>query len=136
MTAYAGVILLDADKRVALQLRNEDRALNPGMWSVFGGHLEEGENPAEGALREIEEELSVRLTRDRLESLGQFSRGEDRYHVFYYRVEGELDAAELREGRAWRWCTLEEIQSGEIDGNRVADFHASFLVQFFQTLSG
>jgi hypothetical protein len=34
---FVGVILIDDQGRIALQLREPNRDLNPGRWSVFGG---------------------------------------------------------------------------------------------------
>jgi 8-oxo-dGTP pyrophosphatase MutT (NUDIX family) len=61
VTEYVGVILVDGHGRIALQLREHDRALNPDRWSVFGGHIERGEKPEQAAIREISEELSGTL---------------------------------------------------------------------------
>lgn len=60
VTASAIVVSDDGDK-VALHLH---KRLN--MWLQPGGHIEEGETPAEGALREAQEEtgLPVRHERD------------------------------------------------------------------------
>ncbi len=57
----AGVILY-RDGKVLLQHR-DDRPdiVYPGAWAFFGGHLEPGETPEEGAKREILEELELEL---------------------------------------------------------------------------
>lgn len=51
---YAG-ILVRHNNKVLLCKRNNKGTL-PGEWSLPGGSLEEGENPAEGAMREFFEE--------------------------------------------------------------------------------
>src|SRR5262245_11013131 len=57
----AGVILHQAG-RVLLQHRDNDPGIAwPGAWAIFGGHLEDGEEPEDAARREIEEELDLRL---------------------------------------------------------------------------
>ena len=35
-----------------------------GYWSLFGGAVDEGETPLEGALRELEEETGIKLTEE------------------------------------------------------------------------
>ena len=58
----AGVIL-HREGRVLLQHRDDNPDIRwPGAWAIFGGHVEEGEEPEEAARREIEEELGLRLT--------------------------------------------------------------------------
>lgn len=56
---YAG-ILVRCNKRVLLCKRNNKGTL-PGEWSLPGGSLEEGENPAEGAIREFYEETHQKV---------------------------------------------------------------------------
>ena len=133
---FVGVILVDNQGMVALQLREEEQELNPDHWSVFGGHIEEGEESAKAAIREIEEELSVKLSEDKLVSLGRFEREDHAYTTFYYRVEDELADAVLKEGVDWRWCSMEEIMEGVIEGKKVVSYHARFLEQFFQDRVG
>lgn len=40
-----------------VQKRTKDAPLSPGMFGIFGGHLEDGESPQTALLREILEEL-------------------------------------------------------------------------------
>ena len=51
--------------RVLLELR-ADGLLGQGLWNAPGGHVEDGESPAEAAVREVREEtgLTVRDLRD------------------------------------------------------------------------
>jgi 8-oxo-dGTP pyrophosphatase MutT (NUDIX family) len=59
---YAGVILVREDKKVLLQLRaNNHQKDNPNMWGTFGGKIEPGETPIKAAIREIFEELEIKL---------------------------------------------------------------------------
>lgn len=58
---FAGVILVDRRGWILLQERDEFPAIDPEKWGLPGGHLEPGEDPAEGAARELLEETGVRL---------------------------------------------------------------------------
>ena len=60
------VILYDDEKRILIQDRDEHAPMYPNCWSFFGGHLEKGENPLEGAKREAFEELEVKLKNPKL----------------------------------------------------------------------
>lgn len=133
VTEYIGVILEDRQGRIALQLRDQDQQLNPDSWSVFGGHIENGELPLQAAVREIQEELSVALDPEKLQSLGRFEREDQAYTIYHYPVSNELEKAELTEGVAWRWCTPDEIERGTINGKPVVDYHTRFLVQFLSS---
>lgn len=131
-TEYVGVILVDDHGRIAMQLREHDRELNPDRWSVFGGHIENGEKPDQAAIREISEELSVALSKEKMEYIGRFTHNDHAYHIYYYPVSYELDNAELKEGRHWRWCSLEEIRDGVVGGKEIVGYHAQFLLQFLE----
>lgn len=67
MTEFAAVILVDRRGWVLLQERDEHPRIAPEKWSFSGGHLEPGEEPLTGAVRELEEETEVRLSPGDLE---------------------------------------------------------------------
>lgn len=59
--AYAGVILYYKNK-IILQLRDKNsRTANPNLWGIFGGKIENGENPEQAAIRELKEELGLNV---------------------------------------------------------------------------
>ena len=62
MTEFAAVILVDRRGWVLLQERDERPVIAPEKWAFCGGHLEPGEDPLAGAVRELEEETEVGLS--------------------------------------------------------------------------
>ena len=54
----AAGLLVDGD-RVLMCHRHPDRRWYPGIWDLPGGHIEEGEQPNEALVRELEEELGI-----------------------------------------------------------------------------
>ncbi len=61
-TEAAGVILIDPEGNVIAQLRDNKPTINePGLASFFGGAMELGESPLQGALRELREETNLDL---------------------------------------------------------------------------
>ena len=61
MQDVAKAILLERGNLV-LQLRDNIPSIEtPGMWSLFGGMIEKNEDPQEAMLREIEEELCIKV---------------------------------------------------------------------------
>ena len=61
MQHVAKAILLERGKFV-LQLRDDKPLIDfPDMWSLFGGAIEKNEDPQEAMLREIEEELCIKV---------------------------------------------------------------------------
>jgi ADP-ribose pyrophosphatase YjhB (NUDIX family) len=59
---YAGVIL-KKDNKVLLCKRSPEKSL-PNTWSIPSGHLEDGESPGQGAIREFHEETNIELDTD------------------------------------------------------------------------
>jgi 8-oxo-dGTP pyrophosphatase MutT (NUDIX family) len=60
----AGVILVDPQGRVLMQLRDDDPTIMfPGHWGLTGGAAHAGETPEQTARREVEEETGMTLER-------------------------------------------------------------------------
>ena len=99
-------MLCDASGRVALQLRDDV----PNTWGLFGGWMEESETPETTAIRELEEELSVRLAPNRLQLIGTHEE-QGRFFAYLFRiaVNDDLDDAVLGEGLAWGFFSGDEI---------------------------
>ncbi|NND14700.1 MAG: NUDIX domain-containing protein [Eudoraea sp.] len=61
------------DRRVLLQQRGPDKSTFPMLWDVsVAGHVASGESIADAAIREIDEEIGLRVDEKELEKLGVF----------------------------------------------------------------
>ena len=49
-------------KQILLGKRSATRAVYPGIWDIFGGHMEAGESPEQTLQRELAEELGITIT--------------------------------------------------------------------------
>ena len=56
------VALIIKSRRVLLGQRSATRAFYPGVWDLFGGHQEPGEQQHETLVRELQEELGITAT--------------------------------------------------------------------------
>jgi 8-oxo-dGTP diphosphatase len=109
------VALVGESGRILLQQRAPGRSM-AGLWEFPGGKVEEGELPEAALVREIEEELGVRLDAAALQPacFASAPLGESHMVLLLYlcRVwEGEpapLDAAALK------WVRVEEMVAGEM----------------------
>ena len=64
--------------QVLVQKRSDSKASFPGMYDTScAGHVPAGEEPIDAAVRELSEELGIRLRPDQLEELGQFDSRDD-----------------------------------------------------------
>jgi N utilization substance protein B len=89
-----------------------------GHWTLSKGHIEEGESPEEGTIRELKEEINANITIK--EKLGENEyiashpeKGKIRKHVIYYLAEAPFQELELEEGKGGlddaRWFKAAEI---------------------------
>jgi len=126
------VILENRDREFALQLRSPiPNIVNPDRWGCFGGHIEEREKPAEAALREIEEELTVSLDSEKLIFYSYFEMNNGKeYSIFHYLVKNELDQAVLMEGEEFSYFSIKEIEQGQKKGKKIVDYHKDLLLNF------
>jgi 8-oxo-dGTP diphosphatase len=115
MLLVAAAALIDADGRVLICQRPEGKQL-AGLWEFPGGKVEEGELPEAALVREVEEELGLRLEAEALEPacFASAPLGENHMILLLYlcrQWEGEpraLDAAALK------WLRVEEMVAAEM----------------------
>jgi 8-oxo-dGTP pyrophosphatase MutT (NUDIX family) len=118
------VILLENQQgKLAMQMRDDDRWY--GHWGLFGGWLEEDEEPSVAIQREILEELNIVLQADKLTFKGVHELNEIRATcwVFHYAVQDELNNGVLHEGLAWRFMSLNEIFDAPVVTHQVNMLH-------------
>lgn len=63
------VVMQDDDGRLLLQFRDETHPTLPFIWTFFGGGMDEGESPIEAAVRELKEELGLKVRKSDLKHL-------------------------------------------------------------------
>lgn len=108
------VALIDGAGRILLQ-RRRIGGEHGGLWEFPGGKVEPGETPQMAALREIEEELAIRLDPAALVSLAFASDAEPpppprrSYVILLYTCRSWQGEAECRDGEELRWCAPAEL---------------------------
>jgi 8-oxo-dGTP diphosphatase len=76
----AACALIDADKRVLIAKRPEGKPM-AGLWEFPGGKVEEGETPEDTIIRELYEELAVKVTKPCLAPLSFTSHDYREFHI-------------------------------------------------------
>jgi ADP-ribose pyrophosphatase YjhB (NUDIX family) len=99
----AGGLILDLSTNKILVVKGPDK------WSLPKGHLEPGENPHEGAMREIFEETSLQIEID-----PQCRSQKLKKYIYYYIILDEaqkltLVALDQREISEVKWCSYEDL---------------------------
>jgi len=120
-----------------LQLRDDIPTIfYPGCWTLFGGHLEPGEDPLVGIRREIWEEIGFSL-----EEVTFFNHYTDELairHVFHGPLTVPLESLTLQEGWDFALVSPDAILSGQVYSPKdrafkpMGDKHQEILHDFFQ----
>lgn len=110
----SGVFLINPQGRILLQQRDDDvPPAGYGRWAVPGGRSEGDESPRETALREFEEETTVRLQRLRffrtVTPADEPTLLSPRLHLFFADDDVPRESIEVREGLDFQYWSPAEI---------------------------
>lgn len=133
------IAILYQENQFLLQLRDDNPQIRyPGHWAFFGGHLEPGETPNVGLLRELMEEIGYQPP-----FVKHFrSYGEEMdilRHVFAAPLTVEVATLELNEGMDLGLCSIEALQQGSLYSHQlgetrpIASPHRQILLDFLQS---
>ena len=108
------VFFVNDNKELLLQKRSPNKRFSPNKWGLCAGHIDSGETPEKTALREIKEELGIKLSpgdlrileeRDvlKLESNSRLTR---MYYVIYNKNDFTIQTEELSEVK---WFNIDDV---------------------------
>ena len=93
---------------------------DPGMWSLIGGSIDEGESPEQAAKREVSEEIGITIedlrylaTIDAVDSV-QGVRHPLRIALFLAVIERDEGEIELADGQQVRYFSLDAIMERDL----------------------
>jgi len=113
------IAILQYQDKFLMQLRDDiPTIVHPGVWTMFGGHLEAGESPELGICRELQEEIGY-IPKQISFFRSYFGDRVQRY-VFYGVLDVGLDRLELNEGWDMDFLSATEIASGSHYSSRAA----------------
>ncbi|GLT21562.1 hypothetical protein GCM10007933_10140 [Zoogloea oryzae] len=110
-------VLLERDGRVLL-MRRAGTGFFDGLYSLPGGHVEEGESLRATAVREMREELGIELAESALAVVGVVHRRSDTNRIdFFLRAsvwQGEPVIAEPDRCDDLRWCAPDALPEATV----------------------
>ena len=125
-----------------MQLRDDlPTIVHPGIWGFFGGHIEPGEAPEQGLLRELAEEITYRPERVTFFADETHERSDAyvRRHYFYGELTVPVSDLVLNEGQDLALCSPSEIRSGEKFSQKLGEarvlgqHHRQMLLNFLES---
>lgn len=114
---YSGGFLFNPKtKCVLLHQRDEKAAINPNKWAFFGGLNEGDENPVQGFVRELFEEIGLSVKETSVIQLRDYLNKElDTYrYVYYVESEALISDLVLGEGRGFDWVPLLQLSDYDL----------------------
>lgn len=110
-----------------------------GRWTQPGGHLNEGEDPVTGALREVQEETGLKLTPSQISHLSTKivtkSGGKGKIRVYGYKVAlGGETPTTIREDPddevyRWVWVNISDRRNPEVFDNLHVPLEDNIIMQ-------
>jgi len=111
MLIVSACALIDRDGRVLLTQRPEGKS-HAGQWEFPGGKIEDGENPGQGLIRELKEELGVNTETSCLAPLAFNNEGELLLLLYACRKYKGIPAP--LEGQELSWSKAEDLFSYDL----------------------
>ena len=106
--------ILTLKEDYVLQLRDEKPDISePGMWSLFGGGVENGETPEDALVREIKEELSITI--ENYQFCWDFKHHDKatnrsiHFFIFESNISEQWDDCRILEGQALNFFKFSEL---------------------------
>lgn len=109
---YAGGFFYNPKTQsVLLHLRDDKTPNNPNQWAFFGGGNEGDESPKRCFMRELEEELSMKVKEEEIRHLCNYLNTEKGVwrHIFYVESEKSKSNMNLTEGADFDWIPLDKV---------------------------
>ncbi len=127
--------IIHQDGKYLMQLRDDfPHILYPGVWGLFGGHLEPGEKPEAGLKRELIEEINYHV--EQLTTFNCYADAQVMRYIFSCPLTVAIDQLELNEGWDLGLLTPQEIEHGygysqKADESRpLGDIHRQIMLDF------
>jgi 8-oxo-dGTP diphosphatase len=127
--------ILPCEGKFLMQLRdNIPTILYPGVWGLFGGHMEAGETPEIAVEREVIEEIGYQMIQP--QKFGCYNDNRAIRHIFYAPLTVSIDRLVLTEGWDLGLITPDQIKSGfaysKIAGQQrpLGEIHQQIMLDF------
>lgn len=105
------IYIVNSKGEYLMQKRSRTKEVLPGVWDTTGGAVTSGEGSRLGALREVEEEIGIKLTLEELEYVARIQREQSFVDIWFLKKDFEAEACILQEEEveAVKWITAKDM---------------------------
>lgn len=109
-----GVFVMNYEKEILLQKRAATKRFNPNKWGLCAGHVDSGEEIEDTALREVEEEIGLKIPLNELYLLEkkEVIRRETNSHltrIYYIVCNDENFNIQTEELSEVKWFSIDDV---------------------------
>jgi len=117
MKKVALAIIQDIQGKILLQHKDKEAPNNPNTWCLFGGGIEEGEIPKEAIIRELDEELLLKVTEPKLLIHASDKKGQIERYIFMVNIDTKIETlkANLQEGDNVEYFSVADVSKLKIN---------------------
>lgn len=114
------LIIKDSEGKILLQ-RRQGTKLWPRFLALPAGHIDEGENAYEAAIREAKEELSIIITKKDITDafvVNRRNKSLSPYFDIYFEIssyKGKIKISEPEKCSELKWCDINNLPNDMID---------------------
>ncbi len=106
------VWIINDNGELLIQQRLATAKKCPNMWETASGGAKNGESGIDGSIRELQEELGLKVNKKELKYIGTFARTNDYVEVFLLKKNVKIDNLKLQEEevQAAKWVKISEYE--------------------------
>lgn len=120
---FSGVIIERKDKKMLFQLRDNNPLISdPNKWWIFGGGIEPNEKPINAAVRELKEEINLKINKKDLKLIFIKKLKNKKVYFFKFNFKKNMAKLRLKEGQDMKFMSRKEILNKKNVSNVLRDF--------------
>ena len=117
MKKSVGVVIYFKDKYLIQKRSNKKNIYFPNLFGVFGGNVEKKEKIIKAVIREIFEELNIKLNSKQVKfffkisiNSRHFLKNRSRFYFFVKILKSQLNSINLKEGQSYHFINISKIK--------------------------
>ena len=120
------IAIRNSDGKFLMQKRSKEKG---GDWGVTGGHPKSGETCIMWIITEVEEELGINISKEKIVEFNSGFDGKECYKMYYIEKDLELSKIKIQENELTevKWFSIEELENmvskQELNLNQISFFY-------------